>query len=54
MIDFREIMGYYDIRYPALDPTTSFYEFLSYIECCESLGVTPSMNRFLAFQKYYG
>lgn len=52
MIDFRKIIGYYDPRYPALDPTTSFYEFLSYVECCDSLGVTPSLQRFMAYQKY--
>ena len=52
MIDFRKIIGYYDPRYPALDPTTPHYEFNSYIECCESLGVTPSLQRFMAYQRY--
>ncbi len=52
MIDFRKIIGYYDPRYPTLDPTTPYYEFNSYIECCESLGVTPSLQRFMAYQKY--
>lgn len=52
MIDFRKIMGYYDPRYPALDPTTSHYEFNSYVECCDSLGITPSLQRFMAYQRY--
>ncbi len=36
------------------DPTAPWFEFLSYCRCCDSLGVKPSMNRFLAYQKYYG
>jgi hypothetical protein len=35
------------------DPTAPWFEFLSYIRCCESLGVTPSMNRFLAYNQYF-
>lgn len=53
MIDFRKIIGYYDLRYPALDSTTPYYEFNSYVECCESLGVTPSLQRFMAYQRYF-
>jgi hypothetical protein len=34
------------------DPTAPWYEFISYIRCCESLGVTPSLQRFMAYQKY--
>jgi hypothetical protein len=54
LIDFRKIVGYYDPRYPALDPTTSFYEFLSYVECCESLNVPgqPNWNRFIKYRNY--
>ena len=52
MINFRKIVGYYDEKYPALDPTTSHYEFNSYVECCESLGVTPSLQRFMRYQNY--
>lgn len=52
MIDFRKNMGYYDSRYPSLDSTTPHYEFNSYNECCESLEVTPSLQRFMAYQKY--
>lgn len=37
----------------ALDSTTPWYEFLSYCECCRSLGVTPSVQRFLAYNSYY-
>jgi len=35
-----------------IDPTAPWYEFISYIRCCESLGVTPSLQRFMAYQKY--
>jgi hypothetical protein len=34
------------------DPTAPWYEFISYIRCCESLDVTPSLQRFMAYQKY--
>lgn len=36
-----------------LDETTSWYEFLSYLECCYSLGVTPSVNKFVFYNKYF-
>ena len=35
------------------DPTSPWFEFVSYIRCCESLGVVPSMNRFLVYNRYY-
>jgi hypothetical protein len=34
------------------DPTAPWYEFISYLRCCESLGVTPSLQRFMAYQRY--
>lgn len=37
----------------ALDPTTPWYEFLSYCECCWSLEFTPSVQRFLSYSAYY-
>ena len=52
MFNLRKVIGHYDPRYPALDSTTPHYEFNSYIECCESLGVTPSLQRFMAYQRY--
>ena len=52
MIDFREIIGYYNLAYPKLDPTTSFYEFLSYQECCWSLEQPVSLKRFLRYNAY--
>ena len=36
------------------DPTAPWYEFISYLRCCESLGVKPSMQRFLYYQQNYG
>jgi len=53
MIDFRKIVGTYNPELPALDPSTLYYEFLSYLECCNSLQIKPSMNRFLAYNRYY-
>lgn len=53
MIDLRKIIGTYNPELPALDPSTPHYEFLSYIECCNSLQIKPSMNRFLAYNRYY-
>jgi hypothetical protein len=35
------------------DPTSAWFEFISYLRCCESLGIAVSMNKFLAYQKYY-
>ena len=53
MIDFRKIIGNYNPNLPALDSSTPYYEFLSYLECCNSLQIKPSMNRFLAYNRYY-
>lgn len=39
--------------FPPLDPTTPWYEFLSYLECCRSLDVKPSVNRFVAYNRYF-
>jgi hypothetical protein len=52
MIDFRRIIGYYDLRYPALDSTTAHYEFNSYVECCESLGVPIRIQSFVRYNNY--
>ena len=52
-LDPRENMGYYDERYPALDSTTPYYEFLSYLECNKSLNQKPSVNRFIKYNNYF-
>lgn len=54
MLDFRGIMGYYDPKYPALDPTTPYYEFLCYCEICYQLNVPeqPSIGRFMKYRNY--
>lgn len=52
MLDLRKNVGQVHLS-PALDSTTPYYEFLSYLECCESLGVQPKLGRFLSYQKYY-
>ena len=35
------------------DPTSPWWEFISYCRCCESLGVIPSVGRFMAYQRYF-
>jgi hypothetical protein len=52
MIDFRKNMGYYNPNHPSLDPTTSFYEFLSYQECCWSLNRPVRINGFMRYNAY--
>lgn len=42
-----------DYPYHELDPTTPWYEWLSYLECCASLGVKPSLSKFLRYNEYY-
>ena len=41
-------------QFPQLDPTTPWYEWISYCECCQSLEVKdqPKIGRFLAYRKY--
>jgi len=53
MIDFRKIVGYTDPKFPVLDPTTPWYEFLSYLECCNSLSIRPSLQKFLRYNQYF-
>jgi hypothetical protein len=53
MINLRKVIGSYDSDYPTLDSTTSHYEFLSYLECCNSLSVKPSITRFVRYNRYY-
>lgn len=40
------------MNYHVLDPTTPWYEFLSYQECCFSLGVPCRMGSFLRYHAY--
>jgi hypothetical protein len=44
-----------DNQYHVLDPTTPWYEWLSYCECCKSLGPIPnqpSLGRFMRYRNY--
>jgi hypothetical protein len=34
------------------DKTAPWYEFISYIRCCESLGVPASVQRFFGYRRY--
>ena len=40
--------------YSTLDPTTPWYEWLSYCECCYSLEVRgqPHLGRFMRYRSY--
>jgi hypothetical protein len=42
------------VPHHVLDPTTPWYEFLSYIECCRSLNPPghPSLTRFMRYHEY--
>lgn len=35
------------------DPTSPWFEFISYVRCCESLEISVSLTRFFTYQKYY-
>ena len=41
-------------NYHVLDPTTPWFEWLSYCECCYSLNAPkqPSISRFLRYRNY--
>jgi hypothetical protein len=34
------------------DPSSVWYEFISYCRCCESLGIIPSVQRFMCYNAY--
>lgn len=36
-----------------LDQSTPWHDFLSYCECCRSLGATPSLSRFIKYNNFY-
>ena len=52
MLDLKSIIGYSNIKYPAIDFTTPWGEFVSYIECCKSLDVEPSLRRYFGYRNY--
>ena len=52
MIDFRKIVGYYSIDYPALDQTTPWFEFNCYVECCKSLDRPVRIGGFMRYRNY--
>jgi hypothetical protein len=35
------------------DPTAPWFEFISYIRCCESLNIEPRVSKFMAYNRYY-
>lgn len=40
-------------RLPILDSTMPNYEFLCYLECCNSLNVKPSITRFVRYNNMW-
>jgi hypothetical protein len=34
------------------DPTSPWWEFISYCRCCESLEIKPSVQRFMRYNAY--
>jgi len=34
------------------DPTAPWYEFISYVRCCESLDVPVRLQSFMRYQQY--
>jgi hypothetical protein len=54
MFNPRKVMGYYNPEYPALDPTTPWFEWNSYCMICESLDIQgqPNWNRFMRYRNY--
>jgi hypothetical protein len=53
-VDFRKIVGEYSSDFPYHDPTTAWYEWNMYIECCRSLQVPrqPHLGRFMRYRNY--
>lgn len=39
--------------YHTFDYNTPWFEFLSYVECCNSLGVLPSITKWVRYNNYY-
>lgn len=39
--------------FPTLDPTTPWFEFLSYQECCWSLNRPVRVTSFIRYNQYY-
>jgi len=40
------------MTYHILDPTTPWYEFMSYLECCHSLNRPVRIGGFMRYQAY--
>jgi hypothetical protein len=40
-------------KFPALDPTTPWYNFTLYCESCYSLGFKPSLSSYIRYNTYY-
>jgi hypothetical protein len=39
-------------QFPQLDPTTPWFEYNSYVECCNSLGRPVRLGGFMRYQAY--
>jgi hypothetical protein len=40
-------------EFPQMDPTTPWYNFNLYVDCCNSLGFKPSITSYIRYNEYY-
>lgn len=38
---------------PSLDKTMPNYNFRSYLECCQSLNVTPTVTKYVRYNQFW-
>lgn len=53
MNKFLESIRHDSTRKVRLDPSTSYFEFHSYLECCQSLNILPSVTRFVIYNELW-
>lgn len=51
LLGFLNNVRHDSTRLPTLDPSTSHYNFRSYLECCNSLNVQPSLTKFVIYNE---
>jgi hypothetical protein len=53
ILNFLDTIRQDQTRLPVLDPSMPNYNFRSYLECCESLKVKPSVTKFVKYNQYW-
>jgi hypothetical protein len=51
--NFLNTIRYDPTRLTILDPSTSHYNFRLYLECCESLNITPSITKYVTYNSQW-